>query len=156
MEFDKSKVFTPFNCDEVKIGSKGYFSDIKGNLIYRVTAENKNFYHTLIGIDNSNEAEYPFETDTDSKYNYFYLVEEPKEKVKRPCTREELLEMLKKQGLPMLRYTGTDYIYTVICSSTNYAHVHSILDRLKTAQYTWQELCDTFTLLDGTILWVEE
>lgn len=150
MEFDKSKVYTPFNCDEVKIGSKGYFSDIKGNLIYRVTAENKNFYHTLIGIDNSNEAEYPFETDTDSKYNYFYLVEEPKEKVKRPCTREELLGMLKKQGLPMLKcnLNGIDYMVEKIADG--YCFVNDC------GNYIYQELCENYTLLDGTELWVEE
>lgn len=27
MEFDKLKVFTPFNCEEVKVGSKGYVSE---------------------------------------------------------------------------------------------------------------------------------
>lgn len=27
MEFDKAKVFTALNADEVKVGSKGYFAD---------------------------------------------------------------------------------------------------------------------------------
>lgn len=37
MEFDKAKVFTVLNADEVKIGSSGYFADNLRSL--RVAAE---------------------------------------------------------------------------------------------------------------------
>lgn len=147
MEFDKSKVYTVFNADEVKIGSKGYFADTKEYLTSHVKFENKDFYCTL--DEARHNSELPFMTNG-CVYRYFYLVEEPKEKTKRPCTREELLEMLKKQGLPMLKSNldGVNYVVTVITGTL--CHVYDCGD------YNYQGLCETFTLLDGTELWVEE
>lgn len=147
MEFDKSKVYTPFNCSEVKVGSKGYFSDYKSKLIDYVTFQNSLCYHTLECI--TTEDDYPFKT-ANNMFHYFYLVEEPKEKTKRPCTREELLEMLKKQGLPMLKSYLTGNYYMVVKNSDTFCYVYDCGD------YNYSELCNAYTLLDGTELWVEE
>lgn len=150
MEFDKTKVFTVFNCDEVKVGSKGYFSDYKDFLIKHIQSEDKDFYSTVLNIETNNE--YAFRSCSGG-YRYFYLVEEPKEKAKRPCTREELVEMLKKQGIQMLKTRDED-IDTVISMSEYYGvtSVVTIADR----DYSYEELCEQFTLLDGTPLWMEE
>lgn len=85
MEFDKTKVYTIFNWDELKIGSKGYFANCKDDLIYRVTIEDKDCCRTLEGI--VNDSDYPFKNGLDT-YHYFYLVEEPK---KRPYENTEEL-----------------------------------------------------------------
>lgn len=145
MEFDKSKVCTAFNTEDVKIGSKGYFADSKETLIHIVNTENKHYYGTLDEVRHNSEL--AFSTNR-CVYRYFYLVEEPKEKTKRPCTMEELIEILKKQGLPMLRYKD-DYVVTVTYMRDNRVHT-SFYD------YSFEELCEMFTLLDGTELWVEE
>lgn len=146
MEFDKSKVYTVFNADEVKVGSEGYFADFKTDLISFVKSEDNNCYH-ILGSSNSDD-EYPFITEKDVQYRFFYLVEEAQEPKKRPCTREELVEMLKKQGLPMLRFK----------ESGNYHIVNFLGDIFVTinCERTYTELCEVCTLLDGTPLWVEE
>lgn len=153
MEFDKSKVYTTFDADEVKIGSKGYFADAKEYLITHVKFEDKDFYGTLDEIRH-NSSELPFSTN-ESVYRYFYLVEEPEEPTKRSCTREELIEMLKKQGLPMLLRKDNDTVYTfVYLQSKTLTAVSSLSQRY--IHYTYEELCAEFTLLDGTELWVKE
>ena len=40
MEFDKSKVYTAVNADEVKVGSKGYFADTIAGLKNNIDKEN--------------------------------------------------------------------------------------------------------------------
>lgn len=147
MMFDTSKVFTVFNCDEVKVGSKGYFADTKVTLIHRVQSDNKDCCGVL---ENIYDDDYAFLLDDCARYRYFYLVEEPKEKVKRPCTREELLEMLKKQELPMLKcnLNSINYSVTEIANTSCFIY--------ERGGCTYQELCENYTLIDGTELWVEE
>lgn len=101
-------------------------------------------------------TEYPVRTISDSSC-YFHcaeLVEEPKEKTKRPCTREELIEMLKKQGLPMLR------IVTDGCEDVGVTSfiVESISDDnvYIVGNQSYESLCEHYILIDGTPLWVEE
>lgn len=148
MEFDKSKVYTTFNADEVKIGSKGYFANRKEDLITRVEIEIDD-YCTLDKISSpSPTSDYVFITDG-CTYRYFYLVEEPKEKTKRPCTREELLGKLKEQGLPMLKTTVGNLLFTVADMSDNNVYIGS-------ENQSYEGLCKCYTLLDGSELWVEE
>lgn len=151
MEFDKTKVFTTFNCDEVRVGSKGYFADSKESLVTKVNLEDKDYCCTLSRIDAKDDL--PFQLGVGGFFRYFYLVEEPKEKTKRPCTREELIEMLKKQGLPMLKEKNSKGNYTVI--------IRSFTDTEITLGYgacytQYEKLCEDYTLLDGTELWVED
>lgn len=148
MEFDRSRVYTPFNFDEVKIGSKGYFADTKDSLIDRVLSEDKSYYHKMIEY-NKCKSEFPFISDIiNSAYTYFYLVEEPKEK--RPCMKTELVEMLKKQGLPMLKISinNCDVFCTVESISDDNVYIGG--------NYSYEALCRVFTLLDGSELWIEE
>lgn len=145
MEFDKSKVFTPFNCSEVKIGSKGYVSDYYECLEDYVKDEFTTIskFGTLV----YNDGKFQLENDN-TTYQLFYLVEEPKEKTKRPCTRGELIKMLRKQGLPMLKHLS-NVVRTVIS-----IHQENVFDEVGAMSYL--ELCNQYTLLDGTELWVEE
>lgn len=145
MEFDLSKVYTVFNADEVKVGSKGYVADFKEDFINRIRSEDEEYYLSIKKIKAIDD--YSFETYNGSLYRYFYLVEEPK---KRPCTREELIEMLKKQGVSMLKcnLNGIDYMVEKIADGNCYVY--------DCGNHTYQELCKNYTLLDGTPLWVEE
>lgn len=83
-------------------------------------------------------------------YTHCAEIEEPK---KRPCTREELIGMLKKQGLPMLKEKNSKENYTVVIRSFTETEItlgHG-------ACYTsYENLCEQYTLIDGTELWVEE
>lgn len=80
MEFDKSKIYTAANADEVKVGSKGYCSDCLSLLKEQV--EKSYTPIVLEGVENECIAS-RFLTQGDV-YNLFYLVEEPKEKKFRP------------------------------------------------------------------------
>lgn len=156
MEFDKARVFTPFNCDEVKVGSKGIVADSKPELLTYVTRSDGQDLFELKDIDTSPNCSLPFsaciEGFNTSHYEYFYLVEEPQESKKRPCTREELLGMLKKQGLPMLLHKEIGVTYNIIYTTKTMIAVVSVLDTVVT--YNYEDVCEQLTLLDGTSLWV--
>lgn len=75
MKFDKSKVYTALNADEVKVGSRGCIADTIAGLKDRVENED---IHTLIDIKNE-EYRWRFGADDGNPdyWNLFYLVEEP-------------------------------------------------------------------------------
>ena len=81
MEFDKTRVYSAYNADEVKVGSKGYFADSISELKKKVNEGNELL--TLVKIYGEESAT-RFSISTISSYILFYLVEEPKEKVYRP------------------------------------------------------------------------
>ena len=93
------------------------------------------------------EAFYPVHAIT-SSYSHCAEIEEQDEPKKRPCTREELIEMLKKQGLPMLKHL-CNVVRTVIS-----IHQETVFDDVGALSYL--ELCEQYTLLNGTELWMEE
>lgn len=101
MEFDKSKVYTALNADEVKIGSMGYFGDDIKNLKDVIENEDKSFFEKIIEIKSPSEI-YRFvkldEDGTPLAYNLFYLVSEPEEKKYRPYKdTEEMIEDFKER-----------------------------------------------------------
>lgn len=81
MKFDKSKVYTALNADEVKVGSKGYYADCLKDLEERVNSDNKAYYNTLVEINPTSDV-YRFKKGAafTSEYALFYLVEEPEKK----------------------------------------------------------------------------
>lgn len=85
MKFDKSKVYTALNADEVKVGSKGYYADCLKDLEERVNSDNKAYYNTLVEINPTSDV-YRFKKGAafTSEYALFYLVEEPEKKKLRP------------------------------------------------------------------------
>ena len=81
MEFDKTRVYTVCNADEVKVGSKGYFADSISDLKKKVDEGSELLTLTKIYGE---ESATRFSVSTISNYILFYLVEESKEKVYRP------------------------------------------------------------------------
>lgn len=101
MEFDKTKVYTALNADEVKEGSKGYFFDELDSLKHAV--EHDYELHTVYRI---RETDYMGRFEDVEKHEgraLFYLVEEPKEKTFRPYkdTAEMSQDFLKKCGISL-------------------------------------------------------
>lgn len=89
MIFDKSKVYTALNADEVKIGSKGCFSDTIAELKNRV--KNEKFYK--VDHINKDDVICRFVSSCGLHNALFYLVEEPKEEKYRhldgtPCGKK--------------------------------------------------------------------
>ena len=81
MEFDKTRVYTAFNADEVKVGSKGYFADSINELKRKVDEGNETSTLTKIFGE---ESATRFSVSPVSSYILFYLVEEPEEKTYQP------------------------------------------------------------------------
>lgn len=81
MKFDKSRVYTALNADEVKIGSKGYFASFVIDL--EIKMENDETPQKLVKVWSENETE-RFMNENFYSYSYFYLLEEPKEEKWRP------------------------------------------------------------------------
>lgn len=81
MDFDETRLYTAFNADKVKVGSKGYFADSISELKRKITEGEAPL--NLIEIYGE-EAVTRFAIAPTSSYFLFYLVEEPKEKTYRP------------------------------------------------------------------------
>lgn len=80
MEFNKTKVYTAVDIDEVKIGSKGYFADSPKALKYTVQAEIQGNYGEVTELMPDNDLYVFCQDDIPHPYALFYLVEEPKKK----------------------------------------------------------------------------
>lgn len=81
MKFDKTRVYSPCNADEVKVGSRGFFADNISDLKKKVNEGHELL--TLVKIYGEKSAT-RFSISTISSYILFYLVEEPEEKKYRP------------------------------------------------------------------------
>lgn len=83
MEFDKAKVFTALNADEVMVGNSGYFADNLRSLRVAAEAKYSKAYGEIEEIMN-NSYGCRFRKKGGDTYPLFYLVEEPMEKKYRP------------------------------------------------------------------------
>lgn len=83
MEFDKAKVFTVLNADEVKIGSSGYFADNLRSLRVAAEEECSRAYGEIEEIMN-NSYDCRFRKKNGDTYTLFYLAEETWEEKYRP------------------------------------------------------------------------
>jgi hypothetical protein len=78
MEFDKSKVYSAANADEVKIGSKIIVADCFGDLKQSVL-ENEEPVTLLEILDEYTNYRFKIQNEFNSKYAFAYLVSEPEE-----------------------------------------------------------------------------
>ena len=81
MKFDKTRLYTACNADEVKVGSRGFFADSISELKRKISEGEEPL--TLVKICGE-EAATRFSVSPVSSYILFYLVEEPKEKTYQP------------------------------------------------------------------------
>lgn len=90
MKFDKEKIFTVLNANEVRIGSSGYFAD---NLRSLRTAAEEEYSRAYGEIEEIMDDSYGcrFRKKDGDTYTLFYLAEKPREKKLRPSL-EDLVE----------------------------------------------------------------
>ena len=165
MEFDKSRVYTSVNADEVKVGSKGYFADNIAELQRCAFYEDEDYFFTIkeIATDDKN---YRFLADyngNEVSWNLFYLVEEPKEKKLRPYRdSDEMVEDFKKRfnvkvqpyEMPLIwiKIKDTDKKYLVV----RFASSLTICINVDVYAPTLEELVECYTYLDGSPCGIEE
>jgi hypothetical protein len=97
MEFDKSKIYTALNADELPIGSKCIFADTIKDLKEEVK---KKRIDTLFGIA-TEQYEYRFISEHGYKIQYAlaYFIEQPAEPKYKPFESiEKAMEAIRKHG----------------------------------------------------------
>ena len=98
MKFDKSKVYTAVNADELKIGSKCIFADTVRGLRRKVEEErDTNRVETFYRLHN--EGGDDLFVGGDCAYCYAYLIEPPAEPKYKPFESvDKAMEVIKKHG----------------------------------------------------------
>lgn len=109
MEFDKSRVYTALNADEVKPGSRVIVADDLDTLRKKVEKDTEQYPFDEVNLDkiNSDSNPYRFAIAMVS-YMLCYLVKEPKR-----MTNRELAKWLA-QGNGQLRLSSGDIIISLI------------------------------------------
>ena len=117
MKFDKSKVYTAVNADELKIGSKCIFADTVKGLRRRVEEEGAaNRAETFYRLHN-NGADNLF-VGNNYAYCYAYLIEPPAEPKYKPFeSAEKAIEAIKQHG-GWIKKKSNGYQYIVVAKSS--------------------------------------
>ena len=99
MEFEKSRVYTALNADELPIGSKCVFADTIQDLRKKVESDSvQRFVYVLRSICDSSKME-RFEEDDNAVFLLAYLIEPPVEPKYKPFeSLEKAMEAIKKHG----------------------------------------------------------
>lgn len=106
MEFDKSKVYTSLNADELKIGSKVFAANCISMLKRKVHDENCIDEVKKILEENHERR---FQLDYDGTYPFVYLISEPEEK-KLKWTDLKIGDVIqKKSSTHSMMVIGIDY-----------------------------------------------
>lgn len=162
MEFDKSKVFTALNADEVKIGSKGYYANSLGYLKEVVSNNSLARYGKLTAIRDDYKTD-RFEIDTTSNWHLFYLVEEPRENKFRPYKDvDEMVEDFMKRfnmhvqpyEMPLIwiKTEDADKRYLIV----RFASAVTICHNTEVYTLTLEDLAEGYTYLDGSPCGIKE
>ena len=132
MEFDKSRVYTAVNADELPIGSKCVFADTIQGL------KERKYIDTLIGIaDERRVCRFASEHGSDWKYALAYLIEPPAEPKYKPFESvEKAMDAIKKHGGWLER--KSDGLQGIVVAKSS--------DRIKAVQ-CWYRLGDMFQSL---------
>ena len=132
MEFDKSRVYTAVNADELPIGSKCVFADTIQGL------KERKYIDTLIGIaDEKRVCRFASEHGSDWKYALAYLIEPPAEPKYKPFESvEKAMDAIKKHGGWLER--KSDGLQGIVVAKSS--------DRIKAVQ-CWYRLGDMFQSL---------
>ena len=174
MKFDKSKVFTTLNADELKVGSKGYFTDNIESLELVVQSEDYLAFGELEKIQKPNMSYRFGMKESDKSFNLFYLVKEPLEKKFRPYSNpEEMIEDFKRRYNAYGGWSGKDnpmYNPMIWVKSKTTGFRHLVTDYgcgddgpcnksciwIGSFSLVFKELFDKYTYLDGTPCGIEE
>ena len=132
MEFDKSRVYTAVNADELPIGSKCVFADTIQGL------KERKYIDTLIGIaDERRVCRFASEHGSDWKYALAYLIEPPAGPKYKPFESvEKAMDAIKKHGGWLER--KSDGLQGIVVAKSG--------DRIKAVQ-CWYRLGDMFQSL---------
>lgn len=162
MEFDKSRVYTSVNADEVKVGSKGYLANNIYSLQQAVQYNDKECFGKIDCIRGTGTG-FRFAAANDTCFSLFYLIEEQEEKKLRPYRdSDEMVEDFKKRfnvkvqpyEMPLIwiKIKDTDKKYLVV----RFASALTICHNVEVNTPTLEDLVEGYTYLDGSPCGIEE
>ena len=162
MEFDKSRVYTSVNADEVKAGSKGYFANNIYSLQQAVQHNGKECFGKVDCVKGTDTG-FRFAADNGTCFSLFYFIEEQEEKKLRPYRdSDEMVEDFKKRfnvcvqpyEMPLIwiKIKDTDKKYLVVRFASSLTICHNV------EVYTpiFEDLVEGYTYLDGSPCGIEE
>jgi len=136
MEFDKSRVYTAFNAEDLKVGSKCIFADTASYLRQMVQDENAYAYVQVFTELWNADSIARFKA-CDYRYLYAYLIEPPAEPKYKPFESvEKAMDAIKKHGGWLER--KSDGLQGIVVAKSS--------DRIKAVQ-CWYRLGDMFQAL---------
>lgn len=162
MEFDKSKVYSMVNADEVKVGSTGLVANNMTELKNKVSRNS--FFFTKISNIKDESHTSRFADEDSNEYPLFYLLKEPQEKKFRPYSNpDEMIEDFKKRYNAYGGWSGKDNpmynpMIWIKSKTTGFRHLVTDYDdpcnksciRIGPFSLELKELFDKYTYLDGT------
>ncbi len=115
MEFDKSRIYTAVNADELQIGSRCIFADtVRG--LRRKVEEDTDCVETFYRLHNDGGDD--LFVGNDCAYCYAYLIEPPAEPKYKPFESiDKVMEAIKKHG-GWIKKKSNRYQYIVIAKSS--------------------------------------
>ena len=136
MEFDKSRVYTAFNAEDLKVGSKCIFADTASYLRQMVQDENAYAYVQVFTELWNADSIARFKA-CDYRYLYAYLIEPLAEPKYKPFESvEKAMDAIKKHGGWLER--KSDGLQGIVVAKSG--------DRIKAVQ-CWYRLGDMFQSL---------
>ena len=147
MEFDKNRIYTAVNANELQIGSKCIFADTIQNLKTRIKVE---CISTLVEIYEENEKERFVGSDgvVEASYLLAYLIEPPAEPKYKPFSN---MENLKKSAVKYKGFIKTKQgVQEGIIIGISFDYKAIIKTRWGVNYLTFEQLFESYTFDDGT------
>ena len=161
MEFDKSRIYTVVNADEVKLDSVGYFADNIYSLQQAVQHNDKKFFGKVVCIKGIS-TEFRFVADNGISFGLFYFIEEPKEKELRPykdtdemidhfCRHFNLIPHDHRLPILWVKNNSNKYLITRVSENTV-----TVCFEENVFTFGLRILLDDYMWLDGSPCGIEE
>jgi len=145
MEFDKSRVYTAVNADELKVGSKVICADTVKVLRKKVQADDyAQYVQPFIRLyDNGYDVQFLADCYT---YNYAYLIEPPSKPKYRPFESvDKAMEAIKAHGRYVIKTNNMMSAFRVTEDDEDQEESRIFID---SHWYSLQELCRLFVFAD--------
>ena len=145
MEFDKSRVYTAVNADELKVGSKVICADTVKALRKKVQADDyAQYVQPFIRLyDNGYDVQFLADCYT---YNYAYLIEPPSKPKYRPFESvDKAMEAIKAHGRYVIKTNNMMSAFRVTEDDEDQEESRIFID---SHWYSLQELCRLFVFAD--------
>jgi len=145
MEFDKSRVFSAVNADELKVGSKCIFADTVKALRKKVQADDyAQYVQPFIRLhDNGYDVQFLADCYT---YNYAYLIEPPSKPKYRPFESvDKAMEAIKAHGRYVIKTNNMMSAFLVTEDDKDQGESRIFIDGY---WYSLQELYRLFVFAD--------